>query len=138
MAALFGGLWVFIWILALTKIIGGVTAAGKKAKQGSLGGPSASGGSGSVRPASVRRLQPSGSGSYDARETSLGGPRTAQHSNAAGRISNMAGTIEDRQNDWLARQLREEDWIAKHSKLDLGAAHERECAADEVKIRRKK
>ena len=46
--------------------------------------------------------------------------------------------MEDRKNDWLARQLREEARIAQKSDLDLGAAHERECAADELrKVSRK-
>ena len=40
---------------------------------------------------------------------------------------------EDRKNDWLAKQLREEANIARRSDLDLGAAHERECAADDLR-----
>ena len=37
--------------------------------------------------------------------------------------------MEDRQHDWLARQLAEE---RRYNKLDLGAAHDLECAAEEL------
>ena len=42
--------------------------------------------------------------------------------------------FEDRRNDWLAQQFREEDAAKRRGMLaDLGALHEVECAADELK-----
>ena len=42
--------------------------------------------------------------------------------------------FEDRRNDWLAQQFREEDLIKRRGMLaDLGAMHEVECAADMLK-----
>ena len=42
--------------------------------------------------------------------------------------------LEDRRNDWLAQQLREEAAVKRRGMLsDLGAAHEVECAADDLK-----
>jgi len=48
----------------------------------------------------------------------------------------MSALIEDRQHDWLARQLREEGRIRKRgeSMLDLGAAHDISCDAREIKL----
>jgi len=47
----------------------------------------------------------------------------------------MSALIEDRQRDWLARQLREEKRAKKRGEalLDLGAAHDASCDAREVK-----
>ena len=47
----------------------------------------------------------------------------------------MSALIEDRQHDWLARQLREEKRAKKRgeSLLDLGASHDASCDAREVK-----
>lgn len=42
--------------------------------------------------------------------------------------------LEDRNNDWLAKQVREERKILLRSDiLDLGAAHEQACQADQLK-----
>ena len=50
------------------------------------------------------------------------------------KISAIAGFMEDRNNDWLARQLKEEKYLLSHGPLsDLGASHDRHCAADELK-----
>ena len=39
--------------------------------------------------------------------------------------------MEDRKNDWFARQIREEQNVfSKHDMMDLGAVHERACQAD--------
>ena len=43
--------------------------------------------------------------------------------------------MEDRKNDWLARQMREEERILRRGDLmDLGAGHSRQCAADLLKM----
>ena len=42
--------------------------------------------------------------------------------------------LEDRNNDWLAKQMKEERKILSRSDmLDLGAAHEKSCQADALK-----
>ena len=44
--------------------------------------------------------------------------------------------MEDRSNDWLARQMKEEQRILRRGDLrDLGAAHEASCDADDLKRR---
>lgn len=42
--------------------------------------------------------------------------------------------LEDRNNDWLAKQIKEERKILSRSDmLDLGAAHEKACQADQLR-----
>jgi len=42
--------------------------------------------------------------------------------------------LEDRKNDWLARQIREERRVlSRADMLDLGAAHDKACQADLLK-----
>ena len=51
-------------------------------------------------------------------------------------IRELTGILgEDRKNDWMARQLREEARAKSRSSLDLGAAHDAGCDADELKRR---
>ncbi len=66
--------------------------------------------------------------------------RPAESVSGRSSLRDLTGVmLEDRKNDWLAKQLREEANIARRSDLDLGAAHERECAADDLrKASRKK
>ena len=139
MTMLLSALWIFIWVFALSKIFSGFIkgTSGSRPAGGSVrklsDGPSSAAPlterSGSSSSPAVKKL---GKVKSSAREASAvpvsGGPSN---------LRSMSSMIEDRQNDWLARQLREEEWITKHSKLDLGAAHERECAAEEVKVRRR-
>ena len=43
--------------------------------------------------------------------------------------------LEDRKNDWLAKQMREEAEIYRRGSLyDLGAAHEADCDAKRIKL----
>ena len=43
--------------------------------------------------------------------------------------------LEDRKNDWLAKQMREEAEIYRRGSLyDLGAAHEADCDARRIKL----
>ena len=52
----------------------------------------------------------------------------------AGSIGQNGVLLEDRKNDWLAKQLREEAIIYRRGVgFDLGAAHNVNCAADELK-----
>lgn len=50
-------------------------------------------------------------------------------------VNAMSVLIEDREHDWLARQLRQENRIKKRGEalLDLGAAHDASCDAREIK-----
>ena len=50
------------------------------------------------------------------------------------RIRESSVLLEDRKNDWLAKQLKEEAAILKSGSIyDLGAAHEVVCEADRIK-----
>ncbi len=60
-------------------------------------------------------------------------PRSAKSSAKGSGLSACSVLMEDRSNDWLAKQLREESRIKKLSGLDLGASHSVACAADELK-----
>ncbi len=52
----------------------------------------------------------------------------------ATRIGESGVLLEDRKNDWLAKQLREEAAIYRRGVgFDLGAAHNVNCAADDLK-----
>ena len=43
--------------------------------------------------------------------------------------------MEDRKNDWLAKQMREEEKILRKGDfLDLGAGHSKSCNAKELKL----
>ena len=52
----------------------------------------------------------------------------------ASRIGENNVLLEDRKNDWLAKQLKEEAAIARRGSVyDLGASHEVSCDADRIK-----
>ncbi len=52
----------------------------------------------------------------------------------ASRIGESSVLLEDRKNDWLAKQLREEALIYRRGNgIDLGATHNVNCEADEIK-----
>ena len=52
----------------------------------------------------------------------------------ASRIGENNVLLEDRKNDWLAKQLREEAAILRRGSIyDLGASHEVSCDADKIK-----
>ncbi len=52
-----------------------------------------------------------------------------------GPANGLADTFmkDDRERDWLARQMKEEARIARRNSLDLGAAHDESCDALELK-----
>ena len=54
-------------------------------------------------------------------------------SRVTGTLGENAVLLEDRRNDWLAQQLREEAASKRRFSSDLGAAHEAECAADDLR-----
>lgn len=60
---------------------------------------------------------------------------TPTHQEARTREALVANMMEDRQGDWLARQMREErKLLEKGDLLDLGASHSKRCAAKEIKF----
>ena len=51
-------------------------------------------------------------------------------------ISSEMSSLENRGNDWLAKQLKEErDVLRRGDFLDLGAMHDKACAADRLRDR---
>lgn len=48
-------------------------------------------------------------------------------------VKTQSVLFEDRRNDWLAQQFREEAALKRRAGNDLGASHEVECAADDLK-----
>lgn len=48
-------------------------------------------------------------------------------------VKTQSVLFEDRKNDWLAKQFREEAALKRRAGVDLGASHEVECAADDLK-----
>lgn len=57
-----------------------------------------------------------------------------QPKNRTKTISELKDSLEDRNGDWLASQLRYEHVNARRNKLDLGAAHDMNCNAEEVRL----
>ena len=67
-----------------------------------------------------------------ARKDTISG--TVYSSTRAGGIRENSVLLEDRRNDWLARQLREEAAIKRRGSIyDLGAAHDVSCDADNIR-----
>ena len=59
----------------------------------------------------------------------------SQGRESAGSIRENGLLLEDRKNDWLAKQMREEAEIYRRGSLyDLGAAHEADCDAKRIKL----
>ena len=55
-------------------------------------------------------------------------------SRVTGSLGENAVLLEDRRNDWLAKQLREEAAIKRRGSVyDLGASHDVSCDADDLK-----
>ena len=48
-------------------------------------------------------------------------------------VKTQSVLFEDRKNDWLAKQFREEAALKRRAGVDLGASHEVECAADDLR-----
>ena len=58
-------------------------------------------------------------------------------SRGAGKLSLGSDGVlmEDRNNDWLAKQIRDEQRVLMRGDMtDLGAVHDRACAADQLKM----
>ena len=133
---IFIAVWLCVFFGAITKAIGGSGKPGRLPSQSRSSGKSEAF-SGSASP-SARKISASGKlRTPAARPAESLGNMTVRHEHSS--LRDLSGVMmEDRKNDWLARQLREEARIAQKSDLDLGAAHERECAADELrKVSRK-
>ena len=56
-------------------------------------------------------------------------------SRRAGTLGENSVLLEDRRNDWLARQLREEAAIKRRGSVyDLGASHDADCDAEKLRL----
>ncbi len=150
---LFGLIWMFVVITIIVKVASGASKAAKaqqqiaqRAQQMQFRMPSQQ--SQGVRSQSGK--------TYDAQQESIDRARQAQSfrnvpgatygsSNTGSRstysgykpnpvdVKTQSVLFEDRKNDWLAKQFREEAALKRRAGADLGAAHEVECAADELK-----
>ena len=151
---LFGLIWMFVVITIIVKVASGASKAAKAQQQiqraqQQFRMPSQQ--SQGVRSQSGTRPQ-----SYDAQQESMDRARQAQSfrnvpgatygsSNTGSRsaysgykskpvdVKTQSVLFEDRKNDWLAKQFREEAALKRRAGADLGASHEVECAADELK-----
>ena len=105
-------------------------AGGKQTFRQVPGSTYGSSSTGSKRSSSGGKGQQFGSGqsfSEVSRAYSLGQTK-------ASRLAETGVLLEDRKNDWLAKQLREEAYILRHGGLyDLGAMHEVNCDARSIK-----
>lgn len=60
---------------------------------------------------------------------------SASAPSSEGKFKNAPIFMEDRANDWLARQLREEQRVLRRGEtLDLGASHQADCDARSLKL----
>ena len=74
------------------------------------------------------------------------GPISNKKSNSVTNKSSYSGKLqvsadlffEDRENDWLAKQMKEERKIKNKTMTDLGAIHDRNCEAREIKTAHEK
>lgn len=95
------------------------------------------------KPRLVKSLKNSSSGEYKAEDkqfsfgkSAFAGSRSTASSLKPEKVSRLSETFmkDDRKNDWLARQMREEEKILRRGDmLDLGATHAASCDADLLK-----
>ena len=95
------------------------------------------------KPHLVKSLKNSSSGEYktEGKQFSFGksafaGSRSTSSSLKTEKVSRLSETFmkDDRKNDWLARQMHEEEKILRRGDmLDLGASHAASCDADLLK-----
>ena len=95
------------------------------------------------KPRLVKSLKNSSSGEYKAEDkqfsfgkSAFAGSRSTASSLKPEKVSRLSETFmkDDRKNDWLARQMREEEKILRRGDmLDLGASHAASCDADLLK-----
>ncbi|MBR6236568.1 MAG: hypothetical protein IKR16_02385 [Firmicutes bacterium] len=151
---LFGLIWMFVVITIIVKVASGASKAAKAQQQRSQRAQQMQ----QFRmPSQQSQGVRSQSGKvYDAQQESMDRARQAQSfrnvpgatygsSNTGSRsaysgykskpvdVKTQSVLFEDRKNDWLAKQFREEAALKRRAGADLGASHEVECAADELK-----
>lgn len=136
---LFGLIWMFVVITIIVKVASGASKAAKTQQQIAQ---------------RVQQMQQNRA-VYDAQQQNLDRMRRLDQSSSARRapsgsysqaqqydrayaskpvdVKTQSVLFEDRKNDWLARQFREEAALKRRAGMDLGAAHEVECAADDLK-----
>jgi len=140
MEAIIGIVWIVIFIAIISKAL--KSSANKQNQrprmpaQNAAPQPIAPQRSASA-PERIRRLNNYGNNSYDTAAMPAGKSRKYDGLGQR-KLSNFKENdvlLEDRKNDWLAKQLREEAAILRRGDtMDLGAAHEKECDARKLKF----
>lgn len=117
---------------------------GKAVRKSSAGASQArssdsAGSRGARRPAALKDMLSGVSGGEDLRSGMSASPGSRRKDGASQKSgTRMSDTFmkDDRQNDWLAKQLREEARILRRGDMmDLGASHDKNCAASELRRR---
>ena len=160
----FSGIFVVIWVIALISFIGKAVGGASKTQQRTVNRPQqpqprpqvydaqqesldrmrqqANSSSGNTaRPRSLASYGQSGASNAGYSQRVPAASSYSKNKNAAmfgqvkaSRIGESAVLLEDRKNDWLAKQLKEEAAIARRGSVyDLGASHEVNCDADKIK-----
>ena len=140
-SAIFGIIWVVVIVTIISKIASGASKAAKNQQQvrqnlqqGMITPQTPAGRAGGQQ--TFRSVPGSTYGSSNAaRQTAYSAAKSDPYrARTAVDVKTHSVLLEDRKNDWLAQQLREEASL-KHriAGFDLGAYHEVECAADDLK-----
>ena len=162
-SSVFGLIWAFVWITIVFKIIRKAKGAsgaqgasqrqasqlgrfnvqqGSSAAPGSSGAPGAPGASPFRAAASPARPSSAAAGAASRPSASLAG--SAERAEAKAAVSSARAKNEsyktlssilkeDREHDWMARQRAEDARAFRRNFSDLGAMHQADCAADELK-----
>ena len=143
------GIFGLIWVIAIVAMIvkSAKKAGGSTAKTTRPQAPYQAAQNNANRPKPLAQSQPQ----YSSQQRAASAQRAIRESNQdrygaattvgssfgqvkANRIGESGVLLEDRKNDWLAKQLREEAAIYRRGVgFDLGAAHNVNCAADDIK-----
>lgn len=141
----FGIIWIIIVVSIISRIAKGASNVNKAQQQARARMQQQFGASAQQQERQV----------YDAQQENLDRIRRLDQSRTAGRaqsgsysqssqynraygskpvdVKTSSVLLEDRRNDWLAQQLREEAASKRRFSSDLGASHEAECAADDLR-----
>ena len=129
------GLVFIIWIAVIASMISSVKK--KNAQNSQRSAPSQSGAQerGNVSKAEAAYRAYAAGGRAQTPVSAFENTSGSRRSERAVSIRDNGLLMEDRQNDWLARQMREEAAILRRGSLyDLGAAHDANCDAKEIKL----
>ena len=140
MEALFGIIWLVVLIAIFSKASKTIKGRGQRPPQAGTRPAATQRPVGLYAQGNANRPRPLGAIKNTAQDSSSGDSfNEASRAYSMGkikasRLSETGVLLEDRKNDWLAKQLREEAAILKRGSLyDLGAAHDVDCDADRIK-----